>query len=506
VQTERRATHARPGWLPPHGPARAAVGFHADGLGVRGCRGAERERQDRRLDGRIHTLNPDGTGLTRLTTGQHALPAWSPDGNRLAFNDFALSADRSVFLMNADRSGLTNGGMLDYFLVRSPDGSKLAYIGDWEGEEPRPCDTGGDCDQYIYVMNADGSDKRVITTSGSDSDLEWSPDGTRLAFARGWDYDVTDIYVINSDGSNLRRLTTDRNGAASPDWSPEGTKIAFARSGGGVYVIGVDATDERQLSALWAERGEPEWSPDGTKVAFTSEWPDGGARTWVMDADGKNQTLLSPALDGANSPAWQPTRCTIVGTAGDDVLVGTAGDDVICGMGGNDNLAGGGGYDLLRGGLGNDYLRGEVGSDLLSGGFGTDTLLGGSGADQLAGGPGVDLAAYWGQTKPVTVTIGDGPNDGAALERDDVRGDVEQLAGGKADDTLTGNAGDNRLGGGAGNDRLTGGEGRDQLVGGDGDDIHDADDGVRDSLTCGNGFDRALADSIDWISTTCETQ
>jgi Ca2+-binding RTX toxin-like protein len=218
----------------------------------------------------------------------------------------------------------------------------------------------------------------------------------------------------------------------------------------------------------------------------------------------------------------------------------TIGDDVICGLGGDDRLVGGGGHDLLRGGAGDDDLRGELGSDLLSGGLGADTLLGGSGADQFGGGPGVDLVAYWGQTKPIFVHIGGGTNSGALNERDTVKGDVEQIAGGKGDDTLigdatanrlighggddrlhggagpdqlvgsdgndtlTGEAGDDRLSGQGGADRLRGGADPDRLVGGDGDDTFDTADGERDGVSCDSGVDGVLRDLIDQLAVTCE--
>jgi Ca2+-binding RTX toxin-like protein len=185
--------------------------------------------------------------------------------------------------------------------------------------------------------------------------------------------------------------------------------------------------------------------------------------------------------------------CTITGGPGDDVLVGTGGDDVICGLGGNDRLDGAAGHDVLRGGDGNDLLIGAAGRDGLAGGPGNDHLSGGTGADALIGGPGTDLASYFGRTQPVTVTIDGLANDGAARERDNIRSDIEQLAGSKGDDTLTGDDHDNRLSGNGGNDRLIGGGGRDQLVGGDGDDSHDANDGLRDSVICGNGIDACSA-------------
>ncbi|MDI1289083.1 MAG: calcium-binding protein [bacterium] len=104
----------------------------------------------------------------------------------------------------------------------------------------------------------------------------------------------------------------------------------------------------------------------------------------------------------------QRSTCTIVGTAGDDVLMGTSkvdvicgldGDDVIRGLGGddvvyagrgNDRVFGGSGDDRILGGPGDDRLRGGPGADVLSGGYGDDVIAGGTGGDSLAGGPGSD--------------------------------------------------------------------------------------------------------------------
>jgi hypothetical protein len=82
--------------------------------------------------------------------------------------------------------------------------------------------------------------------------------------------------------------------------------------------------------------------------------------------------------------------CTIIGTAGDDVLTGTSGDDVICGFGGDDTIEGLGGNDVLRGNAGSDTLIGGQGDDELRGGQGNDTLYGGEGNDELRGGRGSD--------------------------------------------------------------------------------------------------------------------
>lgn len=141
------------------------------------------------------------------------------------------------------------------------------------------------------------------------------------------------------------------------------------------------------------------------------------------------------------------TRCTIVGTGGNDVLRGTPGRDVICGLGGNDILYGLAGGDVLLGGDGNDRLFGGAGRDLLDGGAGDDLLDGGAGADVLRGRAGDD-----------------------------------RLLGRGGPDLVYGEAGEDRLDGGAGNDFLYAGAGADILDGGAG----------RDWLNGGRGRDLAL--------------
>lgn len=193
-------------------------------------------------------------------------------------------------------------------------------------------------------------------------------------------------------------------------------------------------------------------------------------------------------------------------------------------------------FDLtLDGGPGDDVLDASgatPGSIAILGGAGNDTETGGAatfgtvfdegaapdGADTLIAGPAGAFGSnvdYSMRTTPITVTTGDGSaNDGAAGEADNV-GDMPEIDGGSANDTLTsgsgpsslvGNGGDDRLTagparaslrGGAGNDTLTGGpdadflsgeDGNDSLAGGAGDDALDGGVGA-DAMSGGSGFD-----------------
>ena len=169
-------------------------------------------------------------------------------------------------------------------------------------------------------------------------------------------------------------------------------------------------------------------------------------------------------------------HCTIVGTAGDDVLRGTPGSDVICGLGGDDTITGIGGDDTLIGGPGDDTLEGGNGDDILIGGPGADRLTGGAGDDVLWGGAGDDTLEGNTQNDVLVGGAGDDSLNGGG--GDDVLwagGGNDTLVGHAGDDMLHGGAGDDvmddALAGGNGNDTLYGGPGADRLAGGAGDDV-----------------------------------
>jgi RTX calcium-binding nonapeptide repeat (4 copies) len=183
---------------------------------------------------------------------------------------------------------------------------------------------------------------------------------------------------------------------------------------------------------------------------------------------------------------------------GDDVrgaitaIEGGSGDDLLESGPYGSSLAGGDGDDVLAGGPLVENLNGGAGDDELAGADGDDMLLGGAGADVQSGGAGRDQAAYYDHSEALALSIGDGANDGAPGEGDDIRSDVEEIGGGNGPDTITGDDGANGLFGGPGRDTLRGGAGADRLAGvGDGDLI-DAGPG-RDQVSVSTGGRDRLA-------------
>jgi TolB protein len=130
----------------------------------------------------------------------------------------------------------------------------------------------------------------------------WSPDGRRIAFARGdskWK-----LYVAGADGRHERELTseaTQKGLITSNAWSPSDRALVFAGKGG-IFVMGADGSRQQRLTRNWQD-DDPAWSPDGRKLAFVR-----GDHIFLMNANGTDQHRLSShrAADGGGGPTWSP--------------------------------------------------------------------------------------------------------------------------------------------------------------------------------------------------------
>jgi TolB protein len=177
----------------------------------------------------IAVIRPDGTGM-RLVTHPEKLesdsfPTWPPDSRFLAFTrtfgrccpDVQGDIYR-VALTGRSLKKLTDAPEDEYTPAWSPCGGAIAYV----AERPGTLST-DDRFPLIWLMNADGSQKRVIVASDRQDETapEWSPDCQWIAFVRGLTFDEsteTEIYAVRPDGSDYRRIT--RNGLyeADPAW------------------------------------------------------------------------------------------------------------------------------------------------------------------------------------------------------------------------------------------------------------------------------------------------
>jgi TolB protein len=187
----------------------------------------------------------------------------------------------------------------------------------------------------IWVMNADGSDRTVLTDTADAATPTWSPDGTKIAFSRASGgangCSSGDIWVMDADGSNKTQLTTNgsRVTASDPTWAPDGTHIAYtvvtqdAACFGGdsdLWVMNADGTGQTQITSGGDANNlsydvEPAWSPDGQKIAFMSLRPNADNNSYeeiyTINPDGSGLTKLTdtPLITNPEVnewPTWSP--------------------------------------------------------------------------------------------------------------------------------------------------------------------------------------------------------
>jgi Tol biopolymer transport system component len=234
---------------------------------------------DREGTEQIYLANEDGSAITRLTQG--GLPAWSRDGQRLAFSNA-----QDIYVINVDGSGLqhlTRGWEPDW----SPDGRFIAFR---------------DSTFSISTIEVNGSNLRKLYDNDSGGGAPaWSPDGQRIVFYVGT-YDGCEgylgLWVMNADGSGPRKINCD---GQLPAWSPDSSEIAFVNRRS-IDVSSADGSGQRTRVAGPATF--PDWTPDG-RLIFTKSpsgaWYGPGQRIFISEGGLERQLIPEAAAPALSS-------------------------------------------------------------------------------------------------------------------------------------------------------------------------------------------------------------
>lgn len=267
---------------------------------------------DRDGNNEIYIMNPDGTSQTRLTNNPAAdIDAdLSADGTRVAFasdrdgNGDIYASD--IYIMHADGSGqtrLTSNSAHNYHPALNSDGTRIVFVSDRDAyssaEALAPI-------SEIYVMNADGSGQTRLTNYPAlQSHPAFSPDGARIVFESTRDGNY-EIYVMNSDGSGQTRLTNNQTGDWNPYFSTDGKAIVFDSGRNGypdVYVMNADGSNQTRLTTLPGFDDHPGFSPDGDRIVFRSD-RSGKSAIYLMGTDGSGQTAITSNNANDMGPSW----------------------------------------------------------------------------------------------------------------------------------------------------------------------------------------------------------
>ncbi len=261
-------------------------------------------QSDRDGDLEIYMMNANRGRLFQLTHNSvdDSSPAWSPDGGKIAFTS-ARSGNADLFVMNSDGSEqiqLTRHPARDEAPSWSPDGKRLAFHSDRDGEyniyildissqhlqkftdspgqhfwpawSPNAASIAYFTEHYqlnwgIEVMALNKTRQQRLTGSDGLPRAAWHPDAKLLAYLSSTNSLRTNIWLMNSDGSDRRQLTYHkRNYTYDPAWSPNGQYI--------IYVVSEETEEQRQNSHLCVI------AQDGSKMSCfmehpaRNEWPD----------------------------------------------------------------------------------------------------------------------------------------------------------------------------------------------------------------------------------------
>lgn len=251
----------------------------------------------------LFTVKGDGSGRVRLTATPNLNefgPAWSADGSMIAFwRTPAPFGPGSLWVMKADGSGrrqLTSG-VDARDPAWNPGGTRLVYQQGFD----------------LFTLRASDGGGRDRLTAGRPLDFEpaWSPDGRRIAFTRGFATgDVGDIYLLRRSTGIITHVTRSTAYDHQVSWAPGGHWLVFERdfvSSSAVFVVRPDGSGLHRLTNGDHFDISPAWSSNGLRIALGSDRGGGLHDLWVMRRDG---TRLHPLLVLPHSaegfPDWRP--------------------------------------------------------------------------------------------------------------------------------------------------------------------------------------------------------